>query len=410
MHRDHILIKAKGQVLIIAIIFLAVILILTATMFSKVSSFLRFGNISAQASQATALAEAGVDNTVWLLNTNGGNCPAACTTETTLGTIGTFKVTVVENSPNLKTITSTGYVPGSTNPKSKRTVKVQVGIDSTIIAFNYAAQTGEGGALMNQSSTIEGSIYSNGSISKGDGNGQHITGNAYAVGAIDSGILIDGSINPGASPAPYPEVNYADWKDEVTNHPSSQTINCSTDPSSCDISSSTSIGFIKYIGDLTISNNAIVTMTGPIWVSKDDLGNGGNFTMTQGGTTLELDSQFGSNSTVLIIDGVASLNQGGQFLSTSASPPGYIMLVTTSTADPAIDLSQSAATAIFYALEGSAVLSQTADVTALVAYKVTMSNSATLHYSTGLAGASFVSDYGGSWQIKKGTYKQTGSP
>jgi len=196
MHRDHILIKAKGQVLIIAIIFLAVILILTATMFSKVSSFLRFGNISAQASQATALAEAGVDNTVWLLNTNGGNCPAACTTETTLGTIGTFKVTVVENSPNLKTITSTGYVPGSTNPKSKRTVKVQVGIDSTIIAFNYAAQTGEGGALMNQSSTIEGSIYSNGSISKGDGNGQHITGNAYAVGAIDSGILIDGSINP----------------------------------------------------------------------------------------------------------------------------------------------------------------------------------------------------------------------
>lgn len=398
MKRDHVLTKVRGQVLIIAIIFLAVILIITATMFSKVSSFLHFGTISAEASQATALAEAGVDNAVWQLNQTAGSYTGE--TNTPLGTVGTFTVTVTSNpaNPSIKTVTSTGYIPNSTNPKSKRTVKVQVGIDSTSIAFHYAAQTGNGGAIMNQSATIQGNIFSNGSITAGNGSSQRITGDAYAVGTIDSGILVSGSKHPGASPAPYPVVDYNYWKTEanINNDP----VTCSP---TCNISTSANIGPKKYIGNLTISNNAIVTMKGPVWVT-------GNFTMTQGGTTLQLDNSFGSYSTALIIDGIASLNQGGQFQPTTATPPGYIMLVTTSTADPAIDLSQSGATAIFYALDGAATLSQTADVTALVANKLTMSNSATLQYSTGLGGAQFSSGPGASWVIKKGTYKQMVSP
>lgn len=378
---------------------MAVVLILSATLFAKVGNFLKFGSISIQQEQAISLAEAGVDNTVRLLNENGGSCPTACTVETTLGTVGSFKVTVVDNSPNLKTITSTGYIPNSTSPKEKRTVKAQVGIDSTSIAFHYAAQTGNGGAIMDESATIEGNIYSNGSITVDNDNQQTITGDAYAVGTIAPGIFVQGTKHPGASPAPFPVVDYNYWKTQanINNDP----ITCSP---TCEIKDNTPIfGPKKYIGNLLISNNAIVTMTGPVWVT-------GNFTMTQGGTTLQLDNSFGSFSTALIIDGVASLNQGGQFSPTNASPPGYIMLVTTSTADPAINLSQQGATAIFYALNGAATLSQKANVTALVANKLTMTNRAILQYSTGLGSSQFSTGPGASWVIKKGTYKQTSSP
>ncbi|EKD62560.1 MAG: hypothetical protein ACD_52C00128G0003 [uncultured bacterium] len=408
MKRDHILTKVRGQVLIIAIIFLAVILIISATLFSKVSSFLRFGNISAQASQATTLAEAGVDNTVWLLNENAGSCPAACTTETTLGTVGTFKVTVVDNSPNLKTITSTGYIPNSTNPKSKRTVKVQLGIDSTTISFHYAAQVGVDGINMKNNSTITGSggvgnVYSNGNIT-GSGSSV-ITGDAFAVGTISSpDPWVQGTKQAGATPMDMP-VKEADlpafyqyWKTKanINNDP----ITCSP---TCTISSDTSIGPQQYNGNLVISNNAIVTMNGPVYVT-------GNFSMTQGGTTLQLNPSFGSFGTTFIADGTIDLRQGGKFLPTSANPKGYILVVTTSTLPNAVSINQSGETAIFYALSGGAELEQSAGVTSLVANHVEMENSATLTYDSGLSSASFTSGPGASWVIKKGTYKQIGSP
>jgi Tfp pilus assembly protein PilX len=408
--KDHILTKVRGQVLIIAIIFLAVILIISATLFSKVASFLRFGAISVESSQATALAEAGIDNAVWQLNQTAGSYSGE--TNTPLGTTGTFTVTITNNpsNPNVKTIKSTGYIPNAASPRRKISIKVVAQIDSQSISFHFANQTGTGGVILNQSATINGNIYSNGNITAGNGNQQAINGDAFAVGAISPGILISGAKNPGASPMPFPTVDYDYWKNKAANSPTSQTINCSTTSALCTIGSSTSIGFKKYVGDLTINNNAIVTMAGPIWVAKDGLGNGGNFSMSQGGTTLKLDDSFGSNSTVLIADGIASLNQGGQFQPTSASPPGYIMLVTTSTDSRAINLTQNGATAIFYALDGGAILSQTANVTSLVAKQLTMSNSATLQYSTGLASAEFSTGPGASWVIKKGTYKFVSSP
>ena len=404
MHRDHILIKAKGQVLIIAIIFLAVILILTATMFSKVSSFLRFGNISAQASQATALAEAGVDNTVWLLNTNGGNCPAACTTETTLGTIGTFKVTITDDpaNPNIKTITSTGYIPNSINPRKKRTVKVQTTIDTQDIAFHYAAQAGEGGVYMSNSAQINGNLYSNGGIYYGGtGNQMTIDGDAYAVIApIASQIEVTPGHNKYApeSPKDLPTVNYSYWQTEATK--TNDIVTCSP---TCYINTSRNIGPQKYEGNVEISGNIVVDVTGPIWIT-------GDFTIGTGNAIVKLDDSFGSHGTVMLVNGKISYEQGGTFNTTNASPPGYILVVTTSTADDAIKIAQAGATAIFYALNGGAQLTQTADVISLVAYKLEMSQTAELTFNTGLASADFTSGPGASWVIIRGTYKQTGSP
>ncbi len=396
----------NGQVLIIAIIFMAVILILSAAMLSKVGNYLRFGANSVQGEQAIELAEAGVDNTIWQLNKNGGICPAACTNETQLGAIGTFKVTVVDNSLTLKTVTSTGYVPNSTNPKKKRTIKVQVQVDNTQIAFHYAAQTGDGGLYMSNSAYIDGSVYSNGNIYwGGTGNSMIINGAAYAAGpTIQSPPITvnDPPPHPNASPQPLPTVDYAHWEEESVK--TNDIVTCSP---TCVINSSQSIGPRKYVGDVTIQSNVTITVTGPIWVT-------GNFAIGTGNATVKPDPGFGSNGVVLLVgdpanpsSGKVSYTQGGTFETTGANPPGYILVVARSKADDAITIAQSGATAIFYALDGGATLTQSASVAALASKKVIMTQTASLHFITGLGSTSFSSGPGGAWVIKKGTYKQT---
>src|SRR3989344_1233623 len=129
----------SGQVMIIAIIFLAVVLILAASLFARVAGFLQFGSNSILREQATNLAEAGVDFAIWQLNLTAGSCPITeCGPEKTLGTTGSFIATVADKNASIKTITSTGYVPNSTTPRAKRTIKVDVVISAQTISFRYA--------------------------------------------------------------------------------------------------------------------------------------------------------------------------------------------------------------------------------------------------------------------------------
>ncbi|OGD86644.1 hypothetical protein A2870_00230 [Candidatus Curtissbacteria bacterium RIFCSPHIGHO2_01_FULL_41_11] len=404
-----------GQILVIAVIFITVILIMTTSLFSRVAGYLQFGSNSIIRNQAVNLAEAGVDRTLWKLNATAGACDATCDDEITVGTTGTFKVSIAEKNPpnpQLKTVISTGYLPNSTNPRAKRTIKTDVQITSEGIAFRYAVQTGEGGVDMSQSSTITSSagtatVYSNGDITAGSGTQQSIEGDAYAVGIIESPpITISGQPYPSASPQPLPniqvKVNEAESQAEAGG-----IINCSSTPSECDISGSgtfKNIGPKKYInGNLTISNQAVVTVQNPVWVM-------GNLIVRNGGTQINLDNSFGSLGTYFIVDGTVTIEQGGTFNPTNANPKGYILVVSKSTSPSAVTISQSGANAVFYALTGGAVLSQTAQVNSLTAYSLSMQNSAILSYDTGLASAQFASGPGGAWQIKKGTYRFTSSP
>jgi len=58
-----------------------------------------------------------------------------------------------------------------------RNLQVLLDVASETISFYYGAQVGEGGLIMDNNSTIEGSVYSNGSIQ--GGNGASITGDAW---------------------------------------------------------------------------------------------------------------------------------------------------------------------------------------------------------------------------------------
>ncbi|KKR87950.1 MAG: hypothetical protein UU34_C0002G0067 [Candidatus Curtissbacteria bacterium GW2011_GWA1_41_11] len=389
-----------GFVLLVGILVVTVIIIFSAGQFDRVANFVRQGSNKVVQQQAVNLAEAGVDYAIWQLNKNAGNWYGTGT-EVAVGTTGTFFVTVTDESANIKNVVATGYVPNSTSPRQKSTVKTQVVIGGQTIEFNFATQTGTGGITMNQSSTINGNIYSNGNISAGNGSQQTIDGEAYAVGTIDSPpiTVTSGVIEENQEPEDMPTIDYQLWKDEAT---AGGIIDCAITPSSCNIDGViASIGPKKYIGNLTISNQAKVTVTGPIYVEN------GNIIVRNGGTQVNLSQSFGSEGTVIITNGTITVEQGGAFNPNSASPPGYILVVTTSTLDPAMSVSNQGANAVFYALDGGAELSQSAQVNALVAKKLIMRNSATLTYASGLASAKFSSGPGGSWEIRKGSYQYT---
>lgn len=395
----------SGQVMLIGIIFMAVILILSASLFDRVARFLNFSSRSILNEQASHLAEAGVDFALWQLNKNAGVCPAEfCDPEQTVGTTGSFIVTVQDKTLFLKTITATGYIPNSTNPRAKRTIKTDTLVSGQSIAFRYAVQIGKDGVKMANSSEITGTAYSNGNIT---GTGPSIIdGDAYAVGTITSPPLVTGSLNPGAKEETMPQVDYDYWKNTAS---AGGTIDCNATPSECNISAVTKdIGPKKYQGNVEITGSAQVTMNGPVYIT-------GNFSI-KNLAQLKLSDSFGSVGTVLIVDGTITVSQNGYFKPTDTTPKGYILAVTTSTANPsgctnpAVSIQNMGAAAIFYALEGKACLQNQTQVSAIVAKSLEMLNSARLRYDWGLASAQFSGKPGGSWQIKKGTYRFTSSP
>lgn len=385
-----------GQILILGIAFMAVVLILSSTLFSRVSHFIGFSATSVSREQAANLAEAAIDKALWQLNQTAGAYTGE--TNTQLGSVGTFSISIANKSANVKTITATGYVPKSTNPTATRIIKADAVIDTTQIAFRYAVQVGSGGVNMANSSIINGSVYTNGSIT---GSGSSIiNGDGYAFGTIsspDPTFIEPGAPHPNQRETELPVLDYQVWKDAAL---AGGTIDCAVTPADCDITADTTIGPKKYIGNLSIGGNAIVTVNGPIWAT-------GNLNVSQGGTEVKLADGFGSNGTVIISDGLISVTQGATFKPTTASPKGYILVATTSANSNAISIGNSGANAIFYALAGGADLSQSATVNTIVASSLSLQNSANLTYDSGLATSTFITDPGASWQIKLGTYKFT---
>lgn len=392
----------SGQTLLIGVIFMTVILIISATLFSRVASYLRFGSNNDMRKQAEALADAGVDYAIWKLNTLAGSCGTGgttwCNIETAVGTTGSFEASVATKSSTLKTLSVTSYVPNKANARSKRTVKTDVGISDTLIAFNYGVQVGTGGLSLGQSAQINGSVYSNKEgVSISGNNSSTITGDAFAVGTIPNPPIVNGLRRENQQPSEMPPVNYQQWKDAAA---SVGTVDCSTDPSLCNLTGAgTAILAGKYIGNVSLAQSKAATMTGPVYIT-------GNLDLGQS-SHIDLASSFGSNSEVLILDGTVSVGQTANINPTNASPKGYIMLVTTSTNSSAFDFGQSGINAIVYALEGGVILGQSAHATAIIAKTLTLDQSAVLTYDQGLASTDFSSGPGGAWVPKKGTYRFT---
>lgn len=161
----------QGQILLIGIIILAVLVILSGALLGYIGLQLKAGRVAYSQTQAQQVAEAGLDKALYELNLN-----STFNGETITLPTGVFTTTVADGVAGRKLITSTGFVPNDSNPTSQVTVKSQVEVNTDNIAFNYGVQVGEGGLVMNNNSTINGNVFSNGNIS--GGNGSVITGDA----------------------------------------------------------------------------------------------------------------------------------------------------------------------------------------------------------------------------------------
>ena len=448
---------ARGYIIIFALVVSAAIMAVTVAFFNYYGSAIHAERFAFTSVQAQALAEAGIDKAVYELNQSAGYSGES---DIELGN-GTYSVSIVSIDGNTKRVTATSYVPNSTNPTAKKVVQATIGIDASVASFYYGVQIGQGGLEMSNSSKIIGNAYSNGNII--GTNSARIQGAAIVAGPIGiiDGMDIDGDTwshtirgtstvggnatssvlrnttvagnvvadsisnctiggtatydtsssctvtgttftpNPNVFvpadvlPLPISEAQIDVWELEATNGESvgSQTFSSGT----------RSMGPKKINGNLIMSGDAELVVTGTLWVTGEiELSNN---------SKIKLDASYGSSSGVIIagIDesataGEIEISNSAQVLG-SGSAGSYIMLLSQrEMGSNAIKTSNSSAAAILYAGEGQIEIGNSAALKEVTAYKLKIINTATVTYESGLQNASFSNGPGGSWGVVPGTY------
>ncbi|MBI2021693.1 hypothetical protein HYS93_02280 [Candidatus Daviesbacteria bacterium] len=172
--------RQRGQLVIIAFIILTLVLVLTVALLSGSLTVFQSSKYSTGTLQAINLAEAGVDKAVAALNASGGSFNPNPDTEVAIGG-GTFTLNITSVDAGTKKIQATGYYPNKANAKNKKTIELTVS-KGVGVSFNYGVQVGDGGLEMENSATVNGSVYSNGSITMS--NSAKINGDAYVAGGV----------------------------------------------------------------------------------------------------------------------------------------------------------------------------------------------------------------------------------
>ena len=412
----------SGYATFIVTFFLFILIFLSFAFLNFVFGSHRAAQAIQNSLSAKYLVEAGLERTIWQLNQDESY---AGETETNFGA-GQLTVTLSDVNGNSKQIISRAAVPSFDDPKAiVREVKATAAIDRTLVAFNYGVHVGQGGLTMSNNAIIEGNIYANGTIVGSSGN--IVTGGAVSAdqnGLIDSitstvdmrantlrNCTVGGNATynttssctfngtetvmggnyPPVVPFPLTDQQIIDWKAEAEAG--------GVTTGNVTISTGTSLGPQKIVGNLTVGNGQTLTLTGRVWVTGDFL--------MDNNSVLEIDPSYLDNSEVLMVDGSAGLNNNSR-IDGSGTEGSYIILIVDSNkltnGDPAVRVSNNANTALFYARNGLVYIANNAHLSGVTAYKVHMNNNAVLIYDFGLADTSFSSGPGAAWAYDFGTY------
>lgn len=166
----------QGQILVIVFVALGVVLFTVLSVIAGAQIYFQNASYMVESEKATALAEAGIDKALSSLNSTGGSYNGE--SETVFGD-GVYSVTITSQDATTKLIQSTGFIPNKLKPRAKRTIQV-TSSRGVGVSFVYGVQVGEGGMELGNSNTINGSVYSNGSIISGNNNS--ITGDIWVAG------------------------------------------------------------------------------------------------------------------------------------------------------------------------------------------------------------------------------------
>lgn len=445
--------KQSGQILIIAVVFLFVMLVLGGALFSFIGQNVNATRREFAKEQALQLAEAGIERAVWQLNETAGGYGGESGTSLVSGA---FDVEVSSLGGSRKLIKSIGYVPSKTDPIAQRELRVEVTIDTQIVSFNYGVQVGLGGLVMQNNSSVDGNVYSNGVIDGAPGaiitgdaisaeaagrifdyiqidgsarahqidtnviigtdafgytmNDLDVTGNVYTntisnctVGGdlhytTENSCTVTGSLVPGypgeidppAQDFPITDQQITDWK---TGAESGGTI---VGDYILDNFDTGTLGPKKITGDLILDNGAKLTLTGPLWVVGE--------VHILNNAIIALDPTYGDTSETIVSDGIIDVVNNAIFQ--KAGTDSFILMLTTSTADPAFTVANNADALIAYAPFGAAVVANNAILREVSSYKLRLNNNSQVIYETGLASVEFNSGPGASWRYVQGTWRE----
>jgi len=329
-------------------------------------------------------------------------------------------VTISDSIGGSRTIASQGQ-------KNNLWRKVQAvnALSGDNVQFFFGAQVGDVGLTMNNGSQVLGNIFSNGDIT-GSGtitgdvsisgnhkiqgilvkkNASNLGGNVQAYNCNNSTIRGIFYYPPGGSP------------DNCTIDGGSQAITEPIAPEDMPITAAQinnwkteaeaggifvgnytlgnnqvkTLGPLKIQGDLIFSNNNVLTLTGTIWVTGK--------VQTENNTIIKLDaSGYGANSGILVADGLITLSNNST-VQGSGQAGSYLMLLTTSPANPAMTISNNSQTGIFYASQGVINMANNSSVKEVTGYGLNLSNNVLVQYEIGLANLFFTSGPGAGWKL-----------
>lgn len=166
----------EGQIFILSLIVLSLITLVTISLIANSLTFKQSARYSLDKLEATNLAEAGIDRAVAALNKSAGQYSGENNTPLGNG-VYTVKITPIDSNSLL--VSSTGYTPNATNPKSQQTVSIKISRGDGM-AFSYGVQAGEGGFVLSGGARVNGTVFSNSDIQLSGGG--TITGDAYVAG------------------------------------------------------------------------------------------------------------------------------------------------------------------------------------------------------------------------------------
>lgn len=432
----------RGHIIVLALVFAGIFMTVGTALAGQVTAYSRLTYTMVAGAQALAIAEGALDNAIDRLNENPSYSGE---TDTPLGN-GMFTVAVAAIDTRTKRVTATGYVPNRQDPVSTKTIEADVAIRNDVISFNYGIQTGNGGFFMDNSAKVIGNVFSSGSVIGTSQNyiygdvisagptglvyGIHATSSVYAhsIGNASENTVIDtnayyasskvntsvgGTSYPGSPdqpvvPLPISDEQIAEWESEAA---AGGVAACPD--GSYDITSGTAdLGPVKIPCDLVVSNNAVVTVHGHVWVAGDIL--------IQNSAIVKMSPALGAENVSIIADNPAnrltsskiSVKNTATFRD-SGTPGSFVFLISQNNSaemggdEEAFTLTNSASALVAYAAHGLLPLENTISLKEATAYKIRLKNSANVTYDSGLPNAAFKTGPGGSWGFVPGTYAIT---
>ncbi len=406
--------KAGQALLVATVIFLVISLTVIFGLIGPVVKQLKISRQLIATRQSFFLAEAGVEDVTYRL-THAITVDAS----ESLSLNGITASTAVTDTFNGKDVESTGTILATI-----RKVKAQL-VRGEGVIFKFGTQAGQGGFVFKNNSHVDGSLYSNGPIV--GANGAYITGDAFVAGESGSisnmrigygglghahaysvtSSTVTGNIYcqsgsgnnkqcysppeelPPTEDLPIPDEDIEAWKVDAEAG--------GVDTGNVTVSTPTTIGPKKIVGDLTV--NSVLTIADTIYVTGNLIING----------TVKLGSTYGASSGMIIADGYIIIGNGVVFQNSGTSG-SYILILSTSNCDAsmlnspclahnAIDVSNNSSISIVNAQKGTVYFSNNAGVKEAVGNKIELKNNVGISYGSGLINVGFSSGPSGGYQI-----------